>query len=316
MADIDRQAVILIANEGGLFSMSPACQRWLAQLDRSQRAAEPHFVSVQDGARTVLLARSQRSPLQARLGDQEILTLGKIYQAAVATAVAQHRPICLTDLFDHDPRTVDQCVEAMLAPVRRCYREGLQPAIHIRVSSLQLRERIVAALNLLLAAAPLAERAAVEVADSLTEADLQVPGLIMVSIDSANPLSRQLARRHAQLSRTAAPGAALSCIGPRKRLGSNTRTHLYFYARPCPLKKGLPDGARIAGEYAALFEAARQHGCKLVTMEVLSEIPGHEGILSAALSAAILAARAMTPDLKVRILTRNEKISDGMQGCF
>ncbi|MFL6717592.1 MAG: hypothetical protein ACJ8G3_14640, partial [Burkholderiaceae bacterium] len=32
LADIDREAVILVAHEGGLFSKSPACQRWLAEL--------------------------------------------------------------------------------------------------------------------------------------------------------------------------------------------------------------------------------------------------------------------------------------------
>jgi len=139
----------------------------------------------------------------------------------------------------------------MLAPVRRCYQEGLQPAIHIRVSSPRLRERIVSALRLLLVTPPPKERPAVEVIDCLTEADRQLPGLIMLSGDSADPVHRVLARRHAQQARSAAPGAAAADrVVPRKSLGSNTGTHLYFYAQPCPLKNGLPDGAhrsRIRG---------------------------------------------------------------------
>ncbi|MFL6715588.1 MAG: hypothetical protein ACJ8G3_04420, partial [Burkholderiaceae bacterium] len=317
LADIDREAVILVAHEGGLFSKSPACQRWLAELSRGRRAEEAHFVKVQYQGQTVLLARAQRAPMHGRLDGAAIRKLGGIYEAAVATAVGQHRPVCLTDVFDHDPHTADQCVEAMLAPIRRCFQQGLQPAIHIRVSSPLLRERIVAALKMLLATAPLAERAAVEVIACLTEADRQLPGLIMLSSDSADPLSRDLARRHAQHARSAAAGAAASSrVGPRKSLGSNTKTHLYFFAEPCPLKNGLPDGARIAGEYAALFQAARQHHCKLVTLEILSETPGHEGSLIAALSAAIMAARAVTPDLKVRIVTRNSQIGDGLRACF
>lgn len=315
-ADIDSEALILVADEGGLFSVSAACHQWLAGLGRSQHAKQAHFAQVQDRSRTVLLARAERAPLHAHLSNASVRKLGEIYQAAVAAAARQRRPICLTDLFDYDPRTADQCVEAMLAPIRHCYQQGVQPAIHIRVSSARLKERIVAALKVLLAPPP-AERPAVEVIDCLTEADRQLPGLIMVSGDSADPLNRDLARRHAQQARPALPGAAAALrVGPRKSLGSNTRTHLYFYAQPCPLKNGLPDGARIAGEYTALFQAARQHKCRLVTLEILSEAPGHEGVLIAALSAAIMSARAVTPELKVRIVTRNKKIRDGMQGCF
>jgi hypothetical protein len=54
----------------------------------------------------------------------------------------------------------------------------------------------------------------------------------------------------------------------------------------------------------------------MVTLEILSETPGHEGGLIAALSAAITTARAATPALKVRIVTRNRKIREGMQGSF
>ena len=206
----------------------------------------------------------------------------------------------------------------MLAPIRRCYQEGLQPAIQIRVSSPRLQARIVSALNTLVSAPPPEEQPAVEVLDGLTDADRRLPGLIMVSADSIDPLHRKLARRHAQQVRTAPPGATAAAwrVEPRKRLGGDTRTHLYFYARPCPLKDGLPDGARIAGEYTALFQAARQHKCSLVTLEVLSETPGQEGGLIAALSAAIMTARATTPALKVRIVTRNEKIRDGIRRCF
>jgi hypothetical protein len=296
--------------------MSAACHQWLAELGRNQHVEEAHFVRVQDQTRTVLLAQARRAPMHGHLDDAAICKLGEIYEAAVATAVRQHRPICLTDLFDYDPHTVDQCVEAMLAPIRRCYRQGMQPAIHIRVTSPRLRERVVAALNVLLSALPPAERAAVEVIDCLTEADRQLPGLIMVSGDSADALSRDLARRHAQYAGSAPPGAAeASRVGPRKLLGSDTRTHLYFFAQPCPLKDGLPDGARIAGEYAALFQAARQHRCMLVTLEVLSETPGQESRLIASMSATIIAARAATPELKVRIVTRNKQIRDGMRGC-
>jgi hypothetical protein len=317
MADMDSQAVILIANEGGLFSMSAACHQWLVELGRNQHIEQAHFARVQDQTRTVLLARAQRASLHGHLNDAAIRKLGAIYEAAVLEAVRQHRPICLTDLFDYDPHTVDRCVEAMLAPVRRCYQEGLQPAVHIRVSSARLRERIVAALKALLVVPPSAERPAVEVIDCLTEADGQLPGLIMLSGDSADPTHRALARRHAQQARSAGPGAAAADrVGPRKSLGSNTRTHLYFYAHPCPLKNGLPDGARIAAEYAALFQAARQHQCTLVTLEILSDAPGHEGGLIAALTAAITTARDVTPALKVCIVTRNRKIRDGMQGCL
>jgi hypothetical protein len=311
LAEIDSEAVILLAREGALFSMSAACHRWLAELGRNQHVEEAHFARVQDQNRTVLMARAQRAPMHGHLGDAAIRRLGETYQAAVAEAVRQHRPICLTALFDYDPHTVDQCVEAMLAPVRRCYQEGLQPAIHIRVSSSRLRERVVAALKVLLA-----ERPAVEFIDCLTDADRQLPGLIMLSADSADPMHRDLARRHAHRARSAAPGAtAAEPVGPRRSLGSDTSTHLYFYAQPCPLKSGLPDGARIAAEYAALFQAARQHQCTFVTLEILSEIPGHEGSLIAALSAAITSARAVAPALKVRIVTRNRKIREGMRGC-
>ncbi|MBV0881236.1 hypothetical protein KTQ42_18225 [Noviherbaspirillum sp. L7-7A] len=175
-------------------------------------------------------------------------------------------------MFDDDPHTVDQCVEAMLAPVRRCYQEGLQPAIHIRVSSPRLGECIVAALEVLPVVSPPTERPAMEVIDCLTEADRQLPGLIMPTGNSADPMHTALARRHAQQARSGAPGAAVADrVGPRKSPGSNIRTHLYFYAQPCPLKNGLPDGRRIAAEYAALFQAARQHRCTLVTLEILSE---------------------------------------------
>ncbi|WP_194712020.1 hypothetical protein [Noviherbaspirillum soli] len=315
MADIDREALILIANEGGLFSLSLACRQWLAELDRNQHAGEAHFSKVQYQAQTVLLARAERAPMHGCLDAAAIRRLGEVYDAAVQLAAAHNTPICLTDLFDYDPRTADQCVAAMLAPVRRCYREGLQPAIHIRVTSSRLRETIVAALKVLLSAQP-AERPAVEVIDCLTEADRQLPGLIMVSRDSADPLNRALARRHAQHAAATAGAAAVSRVVPRKLLGSHARTHLYFLAQPCSLKNGLPDGARIAGEYAALFHEARQHRCKLVTLEVLSEMPAHEDLSIAALSAAIMAARAITPGLKVRIVTRNQRIRDGMQAAF
>ncbi len=322
VADIDSQALILIANEGGLFSLSAACQLWLAALGRRQHASETHFARVQDQRQTVLLAQAQRTSMHGHLSAGAIRKLAETYDAAVAQAISQSRPICLTDLFDHDPCTVDQCVEAMLAPIRRCYQEGLQPAIQIRVSSPRLQARIVSALNALVPAPPTnerpEERPAVEVIDCLTDADRRLPGLIMVSADSIDPLHRKLARRHAQQVRAAPPGAAAAAwrVEPRKRLGGETRTHLYFYARPCPLKDGLPDGARIAGEYTALFQAARQHKCSLVTLEVLSETPGQEGGLIAALSAAIMTARATTPALKVRIVTRNEKIRDGIRRCF
>jgi len=322
VADIDSQALILIANEGGLFSLSAACQLWLAALGRRQHASETHFARVQDQRQTVLLAQAQRTSMHGHLSAGAIRKLAETYDAAVAEAISQSRPICLTDLFDHDPCTVDQCVEAMLAPIRRCYQEGLQPAIQIRVSSPRLQARIVSALNALVPAPPTderpEERPAVEVIDCLTDADRRLPGLIMVSADSIDPLHRKLARRHAQQVRAAPPGAAAAAwrVEPRKRLGGETRTHLYFYARPCPLKDGLPDGARIAGEYTALFQAARQHRCRLVTLEVLSETPEQEGVLIAALSAAIMTARAMTPALKVRIVTRNEKIRDSIRRCF
>lgn len=316
MADIDREAVILICNEGGLFSLSPACRQWLAELGGNQHAGEAHFGKVQYQAQTVLLARAERAPMHGHLNAAAIRRLGAVYDAAVATAVAQDRSICLTDLFDYDPRTADQCVEAMLAPVRRCYREGRQPAIHIRVTSSRLRETIVAAVKVLLSAQP-AERPGVEVIDCLNEADRRLPGLIMISGDSVDPLNRTLARRHAQHAGQARAGtAAASRVVARKLLGSDARTHLYFFAEPCPLKNGLPDGARVAGEYAALFHEARQHQCKLVTLEVLSATPGHETLSVAALSAAIMAARAVTPELKVRIVTRNKQIREGMQGGF
>jgi len=48
----------------------------------------------------------------------------------------------------------------------------------------------------------------------------------------------------------------------------------------------------------------------------LSETPGHEAGLIAALSADIMTARAATPALKIRIVTRNRKIRDRMQDCF
>lgn len=322
VADIDSQALILIANEGGLFSLSAACQLWLAGLGRRQHASETHFAKVQDQRQTVLLAQAQRTSMHGHLSAGAIRKLAETYDAAIAEAISQSRPICLTDLFDHDPCMVDQCVEAMLAPIRRCYQEGLQPAIQIRVSSPRLQARVVFALNTLVSAPPPderpEERPAVEVIDCLTDADRRLPGLIMVSADSIDPLHRKLARRHAQQVRTAPPGATAAAwrVEPRKRLGGETRTHLYFYAQPCPLKDGLPDGARIAGEYTALFQAARQHKCRLVTLEVLSETPGQEGGLIAALSAAIMTARATTPALKVRIVTRNGKIRDGIRRCF
>ena len=313
MADIDRSAVILIAHEGRLFSLSPACRRWLAQLDGHQHAGEGHFSKVRYQGQTVLLARAEQAPMHGHLDAAAIGRLGEVYDAAVRFAIAHDQPICLTELFDDDPHTADQCVEAMLAPVRRCYREGRQPAIHVRVTSPRLRETIVAALSVLLSAQP-AARPAVEVIDCLTEADRQLPGLIMLSRDAADPLNKALARRHAQQAGPAGAGAAAaSRVVPRKLLGSQTRTHLYYLAQPCPLKNGLPDGARIAGEYAALFHEARQHQCMLVTLAVLSEIPGHEGATIAALSAAIVAARAVTPALKVRIVTRNQRIRDAMQ---
>jgi hypothetical protein len=316
MADIDREAVILIANEGGLFSLSPACREWLAELDRHQHAEEGHFSKVSYQTQAILLARAERAPMHGYLDAEAIRRLGEVYDAAVATAVAQDRPICLTDLFDYDPRTADQCVEAMLAPVRRCYREGRQPAIYIRVTSSRLRETIVAALKMPLSA-PSAEQPAVRVIDWVTAADLQLPGLMMISGDSGNPRINALARRHARYAQPAAAGAAaMSRVVPRRLLGSNTRTHLYFLAQPCPLKNGLLDNARIASEYAALFHAARQYHCKHVTLEVLSESPGYEVILANTLSAAIMAAQALTPELKVCIVTRNKQIRDGLAGAF
>ncbi|HEX8885340.1 MAG TPA: hypothetical protein VF797_12685 [Noviherbaspirillum sp.] len=63
MADMDSQAVILLAREGGLFSMSAACNQWLAELGRSQHSEQAHFARVQDQARSVLLARAQRAPM-------------------------------------------------------------------------------------------------------------------------------------------------------------------------------------------------------------------------------------------------------------
>lgn len=316
MADIDREAVILIANEGGLFSLSPACREWLAELDRHQHAKEGHFSKVPYQAQTVLLARAERAPMHGYLDAAAIRRLGEVYDAAVATAVAQDRPICLTDLFDYDPRTADQCVETMLAPVRRCYRDGRQPAIYIRVTSSRLRETIVAALKMPLSA-PSAEQPAVRVIDWVTAADLQLPGLMMISGDSGNPRIKALAQRHARYARPAAAGAAaMSRVVPRKLLGSNTRTHLYFLAQPCPLRNRVPDNARIASEYAALFHAARQYHCKHVTLEALSESPGYEVILANTLSAAIIAAQALTPELKVCIVTRNKQIRDVIEGAF
>lgn len=315
LADIDRQAVILVRSEGGLFSMSPACSRWLEDLSRHQHVEEAHFVKVRYQKQTVLLARAQHPLMSGDPGSEETCRLGELYEAAVATAVSEDKPVCLTDLFDYDPRTADQCVEAMLAPIRRRYREGMQPAVHIRVGSPGLREKVVAALKALLLV-PLAQRPAVEVIECLTEADMQLPGMLMVSGDATYPPSRKLARQHAQNTRSAAPGAAVSRVGPRRILGSQTSTHLYFVARPCPLKNGLPDGALIAGEYAALFEEARRHQCQLVTLEVLSETRGQEGLLVAALLAAIMAAHALAPDLKVRIVTRNKAVREGVQGCF
>ena len=313
IADIDREAVILIAHEGRLFSLSPACRRWLAELDGKQHAGEGRFSKVQYQGQTVLLARAEQASMHGHLDAAAIRRLGEVYDAAVQLAIAQNRPICLTDLFDYDPRTADQCVEAMLAPIRRCYREGRQPAIHIRVTSSRLRETIITALKVLLSTQP-AERPAVEVIDCLTEADRQLPGLMMISRDSADPLNRAVARRHAQQAGPARAGAAAaSRVVPRKLLGSQARTHLYYLAQPCPLKNGLPDGARIADEYTTLFHEARQHQCMLVTLEVLSETPGHEGSSVAALSAAIMAARAIIPALKVRVVTRNKKIKNNMQ---
>jgi hypothetical protein len=315
LADIDSEAVILVRSGGGLFSMSSACNRWLEDLSHHQHVEEAHFSKVHYQRQTVLLARAQHLTVNGNVGGEESRRLSQIYEAAVATAVSEGKPICLTDLFDYDPRTADQCVEAMLAPIRRCYQEGKQPAVHIRVSSPSLRENVVAALKALLLV-PLPQRPAVEVIDRLTEADMQLPGLIMVSGDATDPLSRRLARRHAKNTKSAAPGAAVSRVGPRRMLGSQTKTHLYFFARPCPLKNGLPDGALIAGEYAALFDEARRHQCELVTFEVLSETRGQEKRLVAALSAAIIAARALAPKLKVRIVTRNKAIRDGVQACF
>lgn len=316
VTDIDSKAVILIAYQGNLFSLSPACLRWTAELGEEQHAAEEHYSKVHYRGQTVLLARAARAPLGAHLDAAAIRRLGEAYDAAVRLAIAHGRPICLTNLFDDDPQTADQCVEAMLAPVRRCYREGMRPAIHIRVTSRRLQESVVAALKALLSTQP-AERPAVEVVDCLSEADRQLPGLIMVSADSADPLNSAVARRHAQQAASARAGAAAaSRVVPRKLLGSQARTHLYYVARPCPLKNGLPDGARIAGEYAALFHEARQHQCMLVMLEVLSETPGHEGATIAALSAAIMAARAVSPALKVRIVTRNRQIGDAMRAVF
>lgn len=150
MADIDSHAVILIAYEGNLFSLSPACLRWMAELGEEQHAAEEHFSKVHYRGQTVLLARAERAPLGAHLDAAAIRRLGEAYDAAVRLAIAHGRPICLTNLFEDDPRTADQCVETMLAPVRRCYQEGRRPAIHIRVTSRRLQENVVAALKALL----------------------------------------------------------------------------------------------------------------------------------------------------------------------
>ena len=319
-ADMDRQAVILLQDEGGLFSMAPACSQWLAELRRHQQYRETHFTRVQHQGQVALLAPAQRTPMNGQLCTEQIARLGETYEAAVETAVRQGKPICLTDLFDDDPRTVDQCVEAMLAPIRRRYRMGMQPAVRIRVTSPRLRERIAAALGDLLVV-PLAERPALEVIDRLTEADMKLPGLMMVTGASSDyaegALRGTLSRLYRPHGKPAGTGAdAAPRVSPRKSLGGHAATHLYFFARPCPLKSGFPDGARIAGEYAAFFEEARQRRCQLVTLEILSETPGQEGQLIAALSAAIMAAQARSPGLKVRLLTRNPAIRAGLQSCF
>jgi len=192
----------------------------------------------------------------------------------------------------------------------------VRPAIHIRVTSAKLQEKILLALeNLPYTAAALSARPDLEVTDRLEEEDLKLPGMMMVTARTAGFATGALGRRLARLyANSREPGMDRVC--PRRLLSGQNRSHFYFFASPCPLKDGYPDGAGLAGEYGSLFTAARQKGCQLVSIEVLSEGAGHDAMLAAGLAAAILSARAQTPELKVRVVSRSAVIRDMLTERF
>jgi hypothetical protein len=310
LADIGQGAAVLVRSSAGPDSMSPQCEEWLHGLRRLPQGAEPHFNTVRDGERTILLARHQVAPLNGRLSALQVKAIEDMSAAALDLAAAQGRPACLTTLFDYDPCTVDQCVEAMLAPLRRLLRQGLAPAVHIRAASPRLQEAISRALR---TSTP-ATRGLV-LADVLTEADITEPGMMMLTAGTsgfaAGPLKKVLARLRAQFRE-----APADRVRPRRQLGQDSYARLYYFADPCPLRNRLPDGPAMAAAYADFFAAARMHGCRQASIEVLSEAPGHEGVLVAALAAAVMAAQSASPGLRVRVLTGNPAIRQGLETLF
>jgi len=167
-------------------------------------------------------------PLNSTLAEAQIVSLENVYRFALGNALSTGEPILLTQLFDYDEAVGDRCIYAMLSPIKNAIAEGKRTAVHIRVTSKNLHEKICAAIKSgLKLIEPLSMRPFVEIKKKTTETDLQCLGMMMVTRDTQNLFEKAphniFFRIDAEYGGTDRQGFGASRTGGRKK-----RAFLFF----------------------------------------------------------------------------------------
>ena len=308
--DVDKNIRVLMRSTPGPCCMSLQCEAWLERLIHAQKKNKTEYKMARSGKQGVILADYQVRPLNSTFSKEQMIGLKKIYRVALNDALAEHKPILLTQLFDYDEAVSERCIKFMLDPIKKAIALGGKPAVHIRVTSKELHGKISAAIK--------NDRPFMEIREKITEQDLRCAGMIMVTRDTENLFEKAprniFSNLYAEYEKK-----RMEKIVVRNILTEKSSERFYFFSEQLGLNKdGLPQGSRIANEYARFFEAVRRKRCRYATVSLLwlLEDSKYDQILAGQLCAAMINARQKQPDLKMCILSRHKAVTDTIAEQF